>query len=93
MISRMSSVKKWGYGRADSKAILKTRLASMDAEERKRAFTDDNVIDTSVPVTSKRGRTLADAAEHLGGAPHPTRAAEHLAARMLFAWPSLRTRK
>ena len=49
-----------GYNRKDSKEVLKTQVGSMGAEERKRTFTGDNPMDTSVTVTRKRGRATED---------------------------------
>ena len=45
-----------GYGRGDSKEVSNTRLASMDAEERKRTSTRDGFVETLVAVTGKGGR-------------------------------------
>ena len=44
----------------NSREASKTRLASMDAEERERTFTEDAAMETSVAVTGKGGRAPAD---------------------------------
>ena len=48
-------------------AVLKTRLASMGAEERKRILTEANAADTSASVMRKRGRAPTDAVRYLDG--------------------------
>ena len=47
---------------------MKTSWASMDAEARKRAETEDDATDISASVTGKRVRARADVAGNLDGA-------------------------
>ena len=58
-----------GYSRPDSKAVLRTRLASVSAEESSCASTEDNAMDAAVSVTGKRDSTPADVAEYSDGPP------------------------
>ena len=53
-----------GYIRKDSEEVLKTHLAAMDAEEKKRTLTGSNDMDTSMSVLGARGRPPMGAAEH-----------------------------
>ena len=50
--------KQRGYSRKDSKAVLKTRPAEMDAEDNKNALNGCSDADTSTSVLVKRKRTL-----------------------------------
>ena len=51
-----------GYAREDSKAVPKTRLAPMDAVERKRNSDMADTMDTSGTSPGKRSRAMDDAA-------------------------------
>ena len=70
--------------------VPKTRLASMGAEERKRASADDNAMDTSVTLTGERSRAPEDVATYVTGT---CQRGETDAARAVFSWVSLRKRK
>ena len=55
-----------GYSRKDTKEVLKTRLAPMDAEQQKCSVSGDSTMDTSVTVTGKRSRVSDAVAENSG---------------------------
>ena len=79
-----------GLRRKDSKAVLKTRLASVNAEERRCARAEEDAIDTASSATGKRGRSPVDAVATSDDAPAEIRGSD--AARVLFAPPLLQIR-
>ena len=58
------SRERQGCGRKDWKKVSGTRLASMDADESKRAPTGGDATDTSVAVAGKRGRATVGVADN-----------------------------
>ena len=52
-----------GHARKDSKPVLKTRLATLDAVDREREIDDEGVMDTSTTPPDNRRRAVVDAVE------------------------------
>ena len=63
------AAQKAGIQTEGSEGSVETRWASTDAEERRRAVTGDDVMNTPASVTGIRGRALVGATEYLDAPP------------------------